>query len=320
LGEHRASGSNFAFKGVKEGLADLVLSPKGRASMESVELSGSAIAGAQVLRARWRPAAIHAGFKSSTLGAASSRLWVIEVRPIFGKKDFYAPITTPFGYFGSTFNEDGTSGGINFSRWSFQRGEVEPPVPQLSHLLAVGSPQASFGHFDHEGTGVKLRDWNPYEGQRIINTVLALKVEPGSPYDTYTGWFLDMQTMQWRLYASGRKWSEKRSVESLLPGCFVEVPGPPHLERTGHIIRAADFRGWCRDEQGKWHALDIMNGSKADASREQTNCLWTLSDDGWFRMAMGGMMHFRYPEGVDVTVKPFKETGAVSQGGGVADL
>jgi hypothetical protein len=262
--------------------------------------------GAQLLRARWRPAAIHSGFGSSELGAAKSRLWIMEVRPIYGEKDFYSPITTPFGYFGSTFNADRTSGGINFSMWSFERNAAEPPVAQLSHLLAIGHPQATFGHFDHEGTGVKLRDWNPYEGQKIASTVLALRLEPGLPYDTYTGWFLDQQTRQWRLYASGRKWSGQRSVTSLLPGCFVEVPGPPHIERTGHIPRAADFRGWCQDDHGKWHPLDVMNGSKADANREQTNCMWARSQDGWFRMAMGGMTHYRYPQGVDVSAPKMK--------------
>lgn len=302
LGDEKASAAgSFAIKNAKPGMVDLILSPEGAASIESVELSGPGMANAKLLRARWRPAAIHSGFSSSSLGAAKSRLWIMEVRPIFGEKDFYAPITTPFGYFGSTFNADHTSGGINFSMWSFQRGEAEPPVPQLSHLLAVGSPQAAFGGFDHEGTGVKLRDWNPYEGLQVATTVLALRIEPGKPYDTYTGWFLDQKTHEWRLYASGRKWSEKRSVESLLPGCFVEVPGPPHIERTGHIMRAADFRGWCRDDKGKWHQLDVMSGSKADANREQTNCLWSLSNDGWFRMAMGGLMHYRYPKGVEVS-------------------
>ncbi len=300
-----ATGS-FAFKSTKAGMVDIILSPDGAASIESVELSGPGAVNAKVLRARWRPAAIHSGFGSSSLGSAQSRLWIMEVRPIFGEKDFYAPITTPFGYFGSTFNADRTSGGINFSMWSFQRGAVEPPLKQLSHLLAVGSPQAEFGGFDHEGTGVKLRGWNPYEGVQVATTVLALRIEPGKPYDTYTGWFLDQKTRQWRLYASGRKWSEKRSVESLLPGCFVEVPGPPQIERTGHIMRAADFRGWCCDDKGRWHQLDVMNGSKADANREQTNCLWSLSNDGWFRMAMGGMVHYRYPNGVNVTAPGMK--------------
>ena len=307
LGEAKTTAAGgFEIKNAKAGRVDLVLSPTEPGTIESIELSGPAIAGAQLLRARWRPAAIHSGFRSSDLGTAQSRLWIMEVRPIFGEKDFYSPITTPFGYFGSTFKADHTSGGINFSMWSFQRGAAEPPIAQLSHLLAVGSAQATFGHFDHEGTGVKLRDWNPYEGQKIASTVLALRIEPGKPYDTYTGWFLDQQTRQWRLYASGRKWSEKRSVENLLPGCFVEVPGPPHIQRTGHIMRAADFRGWCRDDKGKWHQLDTMNGSKADANREQTNCLWSLSNDGWFRMAMGGITHYRYPKGVDITAPTMK--------------
>jgi hypothetical protein len=307
LGEAKSTAAGgFEIKGAKAGRVDLVLSPIGPGTIESIELSGPAIAGAQLLRARWRPAAIHSHFGSSGLGAAQGRLWIMEVRPIFGEKDFYSPITTPFGYFGSTFNADHTSGGINFSMWSFQRGAAEPPVPQLSHLLAIGHPQATFGHFDHEGTGVKLRDWNPYEGQRIASTVLALRIEPGKPYDTYTGWFIDQQTRQWRLFASGRKWSEKRSVESLLPGCFVEVPGPPHIQRSGHIMRAADFRGWCRDDNGKWHQLDLMNGSKADANREQTNCLWSLSNDGWFRMAMGGMTHYRYPKRVEISAPKMK--------------
>ena len=170
-------------------------------------------------------------------------------------------------------------------------------MPQLSHLLAVGSPKASFGGFGHEGTGVKLRDWNPYEGQKIETTVLALRLDPGTPYDTYTGYFLDQATRTWRLYASGRKWVGTKGVTSLLPACFVEVPGPPQVERSGHIMRAADFRGWVRDAKGKWHPVDEMHGSKQDAAREQTNSLWSTTDDGWFRMGMGGMVHSRYTKG-----------------------
>lgn len=305
LGDEEATGgaAGFKFARTKEGRIDLVISPDGfRGSIERVELRGSGLRNADLLRARWRPLAIHSGFASSTLGKSESRLWVMEVRPVRGEQGFYGPITTPFGYFGSTFKPDGTSGGINFSMWSFAAGKQAPPLPQLSHLLAVGSPQATFGGFDHEGTGVKLRGWNPYEGMQVSTTALALRIDPGTPYDTYTGYFLDQTTRTWKLYAMGRKWSERRSIGNLLPGCFVEVPGPPQFERTGHIIRAADFRGWCRDQNGNWHHLDVMHGSKADARREQTNSLWAGTPDGWFRMAMGGMTHFRYPKGVDVQI------------------
>ncbi len=313
LGDEKAAftsargGAKVLFKKAQKGRVDLVISPVSfRGSVQKIVLGGSGINGAQLLRARWRPSAVHSGFGSSTLGSRQSRLWIMEVRPVWGEQGFYGPITTPFGYFGSTFRADHTSGGVNFSMWSFAAGKQEPPLPQLSHLLAVGSPQASFGGFSHEGTGVKLRDWNPYEGQKLESVVLALRIEPGRPYDTYSGYFWDPDGHGWRFYAAGRKWSEKRSVESLLPGCFVEVPGPPDRQRTGQILRAADFRGWCRDANGGWHWLDEMLGSKQDAQRDPTNCLWTTVDDGWFRMGMGGMIHYRYPKGVNLRLPPAK--------------
>ena len=94
----------------------LIFSPQGIASITRITLSGSAIKGAVLPRARWRPAAIHSGLSSSTLGKAQSRLWIMEVRPVFGEKDFYSPITTPFGYFGSTLNAAHTSSGTGFIR------------------------------------------------------------------------------------------------------------------------------------------------------------------------------------------------------------
>ena len=48
-----------------------------------------------------------------------------------------------------------------------------------------------------------------------------------------------------------------------------------------------------------------MQGDKADASREQTNCLWARSDDNWFRMSIGGLLHFRYPKSADIQIPKF---------------
>ena len=303
-----SNSASFTLQNPGGGQTELSVSPENfRGSLERIELSGPGLRDGRLLRARWRPSAVHAGFSASTLGKETSRLWIMEVRPVPSEKSFYSPITTPFGYFGSTFNPDGTCGELNFSMWSYARGKAEPPLPQLSHLLAVGSPQAVFGGFGHEGTGVKPREWNPYEGRKVASAALALRLDPGVPYDTYTGYFYDEPSQSWKLYASGRKWSGKGSRENLLPGCFVEVPGPPNIQRTGHIVRAADLRGWCRDAKGTWHALDTMNGSGADAGREQANCVWSSSADGWFRMAMGGLTHFRYTEAVKVHIHKFKD-------------
>ena len=288
----------------KPGLHELSVSVPGQTTGENVgallriTVEGSGLGKAALVRTRWRAAAIHAGFRSSELETnnAQSRLWVMEARPLPCEDSMYAPITTPFGYFGSTFNPDGTSGGINFSMWSYAAGKAEPPIEQLSHLLALGDPRQEFGGFGHEGTGVKPRGWNPFEGQKLKSVVLALRLEPGDPYDTYTGYFYDRPSQQWKLYASGRKWhTPKRGRESLLPGSFVEVPGPPDRERSAHIPRGVDFRGWCRGEKGDWHPIDQMTANEIRAG-EPVQKAHQLSSDGWFRMVMGGLEQYRYAE------------------------
>jgi hypothetical protein len=304
LGEQKAQmhGNAFSIEDVKPGRADLVLAAGTfNGSIQRVSLDGPAMAGTQLLRARWRPAAVHCPLRSSTLGDRPICLWVVEIRPVVGEEDFYAPVTTPFGYFGSTFPSDGTIGGINFSMWSFGKGAAEPPLAQLSHLLAVGNPQAKLGGFASEGTGVKVRDWNPFAGRRMPSETLALRIDIGTPYDTYTGYYWDPTTADWHLYAVGRKWSGARRADDLRPGFFIEVPGAPAKQRTGQDVRAADVRGWCRDDAGQWHPLDTMDGGRRDARRgTEVNCTWNTSPDGRMRLSMGGMTHYRYADPVVV--------------------
>jgi hypothetical protein len=126
--------------------------------------------------------------------------------------------------------------------------------------------------------------------------ILALRLEPGDPYDTYTGYFFDRSAGQWKLYASGRKWhAPGRGRTSVLPGSFVEVPGPPDRERSAHIPRGVDFRGWCRDHQGQWHPIDQMTAGDI-RENEPVQKRYELSPDGWFRMVMGGLEQYRYPQ------------------------
>ena len=80
--------------------------------------------------------------------------------------------------------------GSIFSLWSYGRGQAEPPIEQLSHLLAIGNRDATFGGFGHEGTGVKIRDWDPLTGHKGQRQVLALRVVPSETYDTYYSYFI----------------------------------------------------------------------------------------------------------------------------------
>ncbi len=259
-----------------------------------LKLTGEAVDGAGVIRKRWRPAAAHTKFTNST-NPDSIRLWIMEMDAVPGELDFYCPITTPFGYYGPTWKADGTvNTGFNFSLWSFGRGASEPPIEQLSHLVAIGNPEAEFSGFNHEGTGVKIRGWEPLEGRAGQRQAIALRVEPGADYDTYHSYFFASDEQRWRLFGSGKKWNKGKPVASLWVGSFVEVPGPPPVQRTGPYVRTMRYRGWVMNEDGEWSALDRMGNGNVDKETGLTHTDRGTTENGWFYLATGGWT-FRNP-------------------------
>jgi hypothetical protein len=86
----------------------------------------------------------------------------------------------------------------------------------------------------------------------------------------------------------------------------VEVPGPPDVQRSAIILRGADFRGWCRDAQGGWQALDQMTAGDLKAG-EPVQKTYELLPDGWFRMAMGGLEQYRYADSKPVIKSDAKQ-------------
>ena len=270
----------------------LISSPNTR--VMAVELSGAPVDGGSVLRKRWRPAAAHTRFRSSQ-NPASIRLWVMEMDAVPGDLPFYSPITTPFGYYGPTWRADGTvNASFNFSLWSFGRGKDAPPIEQLSHLLAVGNRKAMFGGFDHEGTGVKVRNWEPLSGRQGQRQALALRVEPGETYDTYYSYFYATDERRWRLFGVGNKFNQGKPLDSLWVGSFVEVPGRASVQRTGVYPRVMRYRGWVMDEAGKWYVLDRMKRGNVDRESKLTHTDRGITDEGWFFLQTGGW-EFRRP-------------------------
>lgn len=276
-------------------------------TLKQLTVIGDGIDTASVLRTRWRPAAAHTRFSSSTC-SEGSLVWIMEMDAAPGRARFYSPMTTPFGYFGPSWTREGKPTGLNFSMWSYGRGKPEPPIAQLSHLLAVGNPKARFNGFGHEGTGVKPRGWNPFEEWQGDRCVLALRMEPGTPYDTYHGYIFDEKTREWQLYAAGRKQAKKRrrakrqqEATSLWAGSFVEVPGPPQRQRTGHIVREMRYRGFVLDKDRNPHVLDHMTGPRKTPVGNQGR---GLTDDGRFRMWIGGMEQFETSPAVTLEAKP----------------
>lgn len=264
---------------------------------------GPAIENGKLLRARWRPAAVHGSYSSSS--CPESRTWVMATRSTT-TTDSYSPITTPFGYFGTSFDSNQRStGGFNFSMWAAGKKGDAPPLQQMPHLLAAGSPAAEFSGFGHEGSGVKLRNWTamPDRPQTVIQ---ALRVENDGDYHTYYGYFWDDPSQHWKLYAVGRKWSGGKPIRNLAPGSFCEVPGPPQVERTGDLPREVARRGWRLDERREWHPLDQFHGSKKGGA--PLNKSWSLTSTGEFAMTTGGMRY--YPP---VTTVQLKQTPALPE-------
>lgn len=260
----------------------------GVGELHRVDVYGPAVRDSKLLRARWRPAAVHGGYAST--GIEQSRTWVMATRSTSNSSS-YSPITTPFGYYGTSFDSNGRSKGtFNFSMWAAKRGGKTPPLKQMPHLLAAGSPDAEFSGFGHEGSGVKLRGWTPMPDQPSV-CVQALRVENDGDYHTYYGYFWDHPTTQWKLYAVGRKWSNGKPIEHLKPGSFCEVPGPPNVQRTGDVPREVRRRGWFLDESSRrWEPMDrfICRG------RGTHNKAWFVSDEGEFVMRTGGMRYYEF--------------------------
>lgn len=262
-----------------------------------VDIFGNAIVGSQLLRARWRPGAVHSYFRSSK--TKTPKVWVMSSKSMTKTKS-YSPIMTPFGYFGTGFDEERkVKKGMNFSMWS----KLDVPLEQITHLIAVGSLKADFGGFGHEGTGVKLRgDWEPLAHKPTILTQ-ALRVEYDDNYATYYGYFLD-EKGDWKFYCAGKKWRKRKSGrEALWPGAFVEVTGPPQQQRSGDLLREVHRQGWSMDSERNWFRLDLM--SHKDTANKNKN--WGVSSDGWFVMRMGGMEHFDYPSSNKLKVNKLTE-------------
>lgn len=281
-----------------------------------IELGGPAAKGGGVARARWRPAASHATFTAASMSDSDYvRMWVFELDAAEGHNaegphGFYGPMTTPFGYYGSSWGPDGQiRDNLNFTLWSYGQNDEEPDIEKLSQIIAMGNPEARFGGFSHEGTGVKVRDWDPFgePGRRSQRQAFALRIEPGQPgeyHDRYYSYFFANDTREWILFGVGEKYNSTRA-NSRIPsedmtmhiGSFVEVMGGANRERSGIYERRQRYRGWIMDQHGNWHNVDRMSYGNVNSSTGLTHTQRGIEDNGWFYNQTGGW-YWHEPDGV----------------------
>ncbi|GAA5495959.1 hypothetical protein Rhal01_02140 [Rubritalea halochordaticola] len=291
-------GTEVAFTG--PGLHQLTLTaaslPKG-AQFKAMVLEGKALKGAAVARARWRPGAAHGRFQLPDEKGFQPEIWVVEQEGMASTESCYAPITTPFGYFGSSRTPQGHARGMNFSLWSFGRGQQEPELKTLSHLLAIGSAKGKFSGFSHEGTGVKVRGWDPFEGSTSRVQRYAVRKQDAGEYWIWSGYFWDFDQQGWHLFGKAKQWKGRKKGEGFGVGTFVEVPGPPHRQRSGDVKRECRYRAWAIDSNNKVLAATHLAGEKGPANR------WRYTtQEGQVALGMGGVLH--YPAFAAVQIRP----------------
>ena len=273
-------------------------------TFKKIMLSGTSVTAAELVRARWRPAAVHLGFTSTELPSTErATMWVIETTQLPGPGGSYSPVSTPFGYIGSSRKKDtGVPTGYNFSLWSFGTSEAHPDFINMSHLYCAGDPDARFSWYGHEGTGVKLRDWDPYANATEATQTLAYvqyeydpNAEPGEPayYNDFTSGFYRPEDGTWHIFGRGR--TEPASISDRTSGAFVEVTGAANKERSGHIPRVVEYRGWVYATDKKWYKIDQFSSSAHGSDTSPAAKNWEVNAAGdAFEASMTGLAHYSH--------------------------
>lgn len=274
---------NVGFYEIKLQLKSLKNPSSDIGNFKNLHITGKAATSAENEMRRYRAFAVHAKWKTASNNPVE--ISVHELSIANKNIDYYQPITTPFGYTGSTWKKNTqTFGGYNFSLWSYGANDPVPPFYQESHLIAVG-PGLEFGTYGHEGTGVKPRGPHPYIGKNTSTQVIAVRKDPGTIYDTYWSYYLDPDTNHWKLYGCGRKYNKSGQISHLWTGAFVEVPGAASVMRNGHRTAETHYKGWQMDTSGNWHPVNTMEGTTGQNNESFRD--WNIVDNK-FSMKMGG--------------------------------
>lgn len=307
--------------------------PPAETRIRFIRLEGSAVNNASMLRTRWRPAAVH-GHYFAPAKRPAPKMWVFETRPV-AKTSSYSPLTTPFGYFGTSFKDDGRippGNGFNFSMWIAGRNATEaPPIEKMTRLIGTDLPDARYGTFGSEGTGVRFAGVAYKDG--ADRTIQALRIDFAEDgLRIYYGYFYDEPEKRWKLWASAQAPGLKKTAKSgpdfgtlRGTGSFCEIPGPPNRERSGDVVREIKRRGWFYGRDQTWYRAQLSDDSDSgnrkkakpsSSDRLDGKRVYYMEDyatDGWMSMATGGMenyiatAHDRQPPQLDGAPAPLPE-------------
>lgn len=229
---------------------------KSQLSIFNVRLSGQALLNSFIIRERWRPEAAYSNWSSSQ-NPNDVQAWIMELSSN-SRLGHFSPCTTEFGYFGPGFDLEGRVDNVNMAIWS--SGENKPllPLNLRSHILGIGSSKGEFETWNtKEGTGAKVRKWPIFEDNVSRKYVIGLRYTNDGDFTTFYGYFWNEITNNWQLYCVGRKFKDE-PVTDLKTKAFIEVVGSAGGERSNHVPRIVNYKGFVCDSVGNWSDLDQL--------------------------------------------------------------
>ncbi|MCH9620879.1 MAG: hypothetical protein S4CHLAM20_02870 [Chlamydiia bacterium] len=265
----------------------------------NVRLSGEKINSSSAVQMRWRPKAAWSDWSSSK-NPDDGRAWIMELSSD-SKLGFFGPISTNFGYFGPVFKDGGKARSMNMSVWSSNKSSGPRELDKQSHLLGIGSSEGYFGTWSHEGRGVKVRGWDNFEPNTSGKYVIGLRFTQDEDFNTFYGYFWNEVTNKWQLYSIGRK-RNVGPIDNIKTKSFIEVVGHTREERSNHVIREVQYRGWLCDSEGVWTDLDQV---KIPRKKGVGNRRRIISEDGErFVVSTGGYTNYEINPNTYTLKKP----------------
>jgi hypothetical protein len=206
------------------------------------------------------------------------------------------------GYFGIQVNSP-TERRVLFSVWSPFSTDDPKSVPPEQRIEAMArGPEVKIGEFGNEGSGGQSFLVYPWEAGKTYR-FLTRVVPDDEGSTTYTAWFGDVATDEWRLIASFRRPQTKTHLRGF--HSFLESFDPSH----GHIHRRSRHHNvWVRDTEGQWHrceaarlSVDGTGGQKhrLDYGGGADGAGWYLENCGFFSGQVAPGTRFEIPSTTD---------------------
>ncbi len=167
------------------------------------------------------------------------------------------------GYFGMQVNGP-QERRVLFSIWSPFSTDNPKEIPEDQRIVKLASgPDVRVGEFGNEGSGGQSYMVYPWKADATYCFLTEVKPD-GPETTTYTSWFCDKATGDWRLIASFRR--PKTNTYLRRFHSFLENFNPSY----GNVTRKAMYGNtWVCDVDGKWHectkarfSVDATGGGK----------------------------------------------------------